>query len=321
MAQFLRVMAVLCIAFGSSSTLADGNKRLAYVVSDLQIPFWQIMERGIRSKAESLGYQLDSYSSGNDTRNELTQVIKVLNTDIDGLILSPTNSSAAVTLLRLAEEAGVPVVIADIGTQSGKYVSYIASDNFQGSYELGKILNQELEERGWLSGSVGIIGIPQTRANGRARTNGFMVALAEKNVNGAGIRQQRDFSYKETYDYAIDLIKKNQELRAIWLQGSDKYQGALDAIKDMDKSGEILLLCFDAEPEFLDMIPKGQLLAAGMQQPFLMGEEAVIQLDAYLHERPVEKTKLMPVLPVSRNNINSLIPTIRRNVLGQLDNR
>ncbi|MCI5143759.1 MAG: sugar ABC transporter substrate-binding protein, partial [Candidatus Electrothrix sp. ATG1] len=164
---------------------------------------------------------------------------------------------------------------------------------------------------------VGIIAIPQKRANGKARTRGFMRALDEAGIKGAGIEQQVTFSYQETYDYAKDLIEKNLHLRAIWLQGSDRYQGALDAIGDAGKKDAILLICFDAEPEFLKLIPAGLLVGAGMQQPFLMGERAVETLDQYLQGQVVEKLQKLPVLAISQDNIQQELATINRNVLGR----
>ncbi len=298
-----------------SPSLAS-EQRLAYLVSDLRIPFWEIMWRGVEDRARALGYEVAVYSAENSAKTELAHTAKVIREGVDGIILSPTNSSAAVTVLKLARTANIPVVISDIGADEGEYVSYIASDNREGSYQLGKVLAEALRKRGWEGGSVGVIAIPQQRANGRARTAGFMQALEEAGIKGAGIRQQVDFSYRETYDFARQLIASDHNLRALWLQGSDRYQGALDAIADTGREGEILLICFDAEPEFLQMIPQGRLVGAGMQQPFLMGEEAVAAMDAHLKGGQVPRERLLPVLAVSTDNIDRLLPEIRRNVLG-----
>ncbi|MEW8256418.1 MAG: substrate-binding domain-containing protein, partial [Candidatus Thiodiazotropha taylori] len=123
-------------------------------------------------------------------------------------------------------------------------------------------------------------------------------------------------SYRETYDYSKQMIEKYPDLRAIWLQGSDRYEGALDAIADTGKTEEILLTTFDAEPIFLDLIPQGILIGAAMQQPYLMGEEAVISMHRHLNGEMVEKEKQLPVLAISKENISEKLPTIRRNVLG-----
>lgn len=299
------------------SAAPQQHGRLVYLVSDLRIPFWEIMRRGIEQGARDLGYELFTYSAGNDPRKELEHLARALKDRVDGIILSPTTSSACATLLKLAQRADIPVVIADIGTDGGEYVAYISSDNRDGAYRIGKVLAERMHRLDWKDGTVGIISIPQKRANGRARTEGFMQALREAGIRGAGLHQQQTFSYRETYDFSRELIAANPDLRALWLQGSDRYQAALDAIADAGRKGEILLLTFDAEPVFLDLIPQGVLVGAAMQQPFLMGEKAVGAMHRHLHNEAVEQEQPLPVLAISADNIDRFMPLIRRNVLGQ----
>lgn len=315
--EYLARLCSLIILVLSATGAQAAEKRLAYLVSDLRIPFWNILWRGVESQAGRLGYKVIAYSAENDAKRELDMAAEAIRAKVDGIVLSPTNSSAAVTILKLAKAARIPVVIADIGADGGDFVSYIASDNREGSYQIGKVLVKALQARQWDTGTVGIIAIPQKRANGQARTAGFMKALGEAGIKGADIRQQVTFSHQETYDFAKDLIASNPKLRAIWLQGSDRYRGALDAIGASGKKGEILLVCFDAEPEFLDLIPQGVLLGAAMQQPFLLGEESVSAMDRHLNGKAVPRQLLLPILTISAENIRDHLPTIRRNALGQ----
>jgi ribose transport system substrate-binding protein len=293
------------------------SKKLVYLVSDINIPFWSIMAKGIKNGAKLRGYEVEVLSASNIKKNEMQNLSKAIKSGISGLIISPINSSTAVTILRIAKGANVPVVISDIGTDGGEYVSYISSNNENGAYKLGKILVDKMKKlKIDKSGSVGIVSIPQKRANGKARTAGFMKALDEAGIKGAGLLQQVDFSYKETYEHSMTLIKKNSDLKALWLQGSDKYQAALDAIKDSGKSGDILLLCFDAEPIFIDLIPQGVLVGAAMQQPYLMGQKSVESLDDFLHGKSVAKEQQLEILAVSKDSIKEQLPIIKRNVLG-----
>lgn len=304
------------LLLSASLHAAQPSKRIAYLVSDIRIPFWQIMSRGIESKAARLGYSVEIYSADNSLKKELENTAAAIAQRVDAIVVSPTSSSACTTILKLAKAANIPVVIADIGTDGGEYLSYIASDNYAGAYGLGKILAEAMKRRNYQEGRVGIIAIPQKRLNGQARTAGFMKALEEEGIKGADIKQQADFSYKETYDFSIELIDRYPDLRALWLQGSDRYQAALDAIK---KSGrDVLLICFDAEPEFMELIPKGILVGAGMQQPFLMGERSVEKIEKHFHGQEVRKELLVPVLAVSTENIAKNTPIIKRNVLGLL---
>jgi ABC-type sugar transport system substrate-binding protein len=306
------VLALSCISFNAVAE----EKKLAYIVSDLRIPFWNIMWKGVEEKSKDLGYDIQVYSADNSSKKELENTMDVIKNKVDGIVLSPTNSSAAVTILKLAGKAQIPVVISDIGTQGGEYVSYIESDNLEGAYQLGKILVHSFQMKGWQDATVGIVAIPQRRKNGKLRTKGFLKALDEGGIKSAGIRQQVDFSYEETYQLSKELIASHADLRALWLQGSDRYQGALDAIRDSGREGEILLISFDAEPEFISMIKDNKIIGAGMQQPFLMGEKAVQSLHNHLQGKKVAQKQKLDVLAVSADNIGSLLPQIERNVLG-----
>ena len=76
-----------------------------------------------------------------------------------GIIISPTDSSTAPAVLDLAKQANIPVVIADIGTDSGEYVSFIISDNYQGAYGVGKALAAAMKAAGKQDGSFD--GVPE----------------------------------------------------------------------------------------------------------------------------------------------------------------
>ena len=306
------LMCMGSLVFGST----HGTKKIAYIVSDKRIPFWNIMAKRIENKGKTLGFSVDIQSANIESKKELELAVKAIDAKVDGIILSPTNSSASVMILKLAKQAKIPVVLADIGTDGGEYLSYISSNNQQGAYKIGKILAAKMIELGYHTGKVGIIAIPQKRANGKARTAGFVQALGEARIKGVPLKQQVTFSYEETYRFTEELINQNKDLRAIWLQGSDRYKAALDAIAKKGKSGKILLVCFDAEPIFLDLIPKGIITAAAMQQPYLMGQESINVLDKHFRGVRSEKNIQLPVIAVSSQNIKKLLPTIKRNVLG-----
>ena len=313
--KIFKIMVLLL--FFISNLYSNQQKKLAYIVSDINIPFWQIISKGIKDKSNELGYEIHIYSSNNLKKSELENLASAISLKIDGLIISPINSSTAATLLEIAKMNKIPTIVADIGSDSQNYLSFISSDNKKGAYELGKILSKYMKSLSWnKEGTVGIIAIPQKRLNGKDRTIGFIQALEEDNIKVSGMYQQVDFSYEETYNYSKKLIDENKNLRAIWLQGSDKYKGALDAIKKANKQNEIALICFDAEPEFLEMIQNGDLVASAMQQPYIIGQEAVVTLNNYFNNKEVKKEQKMEILSISKENIDDKLKIIKLNVLG-----
>jgi ribose transport system substrate-binding protein len=298
-----------------ASPLAASPK-IVYIASDLAIPFWKIMASGVAKNAGELGYGFEAYDAKNSVRNELIHTVKAINEHVAGIIISPQTSSSCAMVLKLAKQAGIPVVIADIGTDDGEYVSYISSNNWQGAYDIGQVLVSNLNQRGWRNGKVGIIAIPQKRLNGQLRTSGFMKALTESGIESVDIRQMRTFSQEETYLYAVDLIKRYPDLRAIWIQTSHTVGAALRAINDLGKSDDIALISFDAEPGFIGLIRDNVILGSAMQQPYLMGQEALTVLSLYLEGKPLEKKIQLPILIISKENVVAKSSLIKRTVLG-----
>jgi len=143
-----------------------------------------------------------------------------------------------------------------------------------------------------------------------------MEALKEADIKGANIMQMQKWTKEETYDFTKKFILEYPDLRAIWLQTSNLYAGALDAIKDMKKEKEIFLIAFDAEPEFLQLIPKGNIIGSGMQQPYLMGVKAMQALDRHLNGTKVEKNIQVPILTITTENIDKKLSIINKNILG-----
>jgi len=292
------------------------NKKIVYIPIDNGIPFWQIMSKGISVIATHKKYDFEVLDAENSPKKELELTIKAIKEKVSGIIISPSNSSAAVTILEIAKNANIPVVIADIGSDGGEYVSYISSDNITGAYNLGLHLTRKMKEKGWQKGKVGIIAIPQKRINGQQRTQGFMSALRQENIKGAGIKQMVKWTEEETYQFTKDFIMNCPDVKAIWLQTSNVYKGALRAIKELKKEKEIFLVTFDAEPEFIELIKDNTIIGSAMQQPFIIGEVAAKTLLKHIEGEKVKKNIQIPILTVNKYNIMENLITIEQNVLG-----
>ena len=95
------------------------------------------------------------------------------------IVISPTDSKTAPEVLDAASKAGVPVVIADVGTNGGDYVTYVKSDNYRGAYDVGSELAAAFKEKGWNADPFALITISLARKNGQDRTNGFRDAMKD----------------------------------------------------------------------------------------------------------------------------------------------
>lgn len=319
---FLKLTASTAIAVGagvsSLHSAAAAGKELVYLTPGLDLPFWRYLSKGIEAtvKAKSFGFQtLDSHNSA---QNQLQNAQDSIARGVAGIILSPTDSSTAPSVLTLAKRAKIPVVIADIGTNSGDYASFIISDNYRGAHDVGMALAHALKKKGWEAGSVGIVAISQARKNGQARTKGFLDGMKEGGFTGkeAGLQQMQSYTADETFKFTQDLLTANPDMRGLFIQTDQPAIGALRAIKAARRDGQVLLAAFDGIPEFVDLLKSGQIVASGMQQPYLMGVRSGEAMLAALDGKTPKKEITVPILAVTSENIDKELPTVKKTVFA-----
>ena len=291
-------------------------KHFAYLTPGLDLPFWRYLSKGIEGEAKKRGDTVTTYDSHNDASTQLKNAQDAIARKVDGILISPTDSSTAPSVLTAAAQANIPVVIADIGTTSGDYVSFIISDNESGAYNVGKQLVADLKAKNWATGPVGIVSISLARNNGKARTGGFRKALSEGGVKEVALDQMQTYTADETFRYVQDMLTAHPDLHGIFVQTDTPSLGAARAIQASHRQDTLLLAAFDGVPDFVKMIQDGTIVCSGMQQPYLMGVRSVEALYDHLGGKTPPKQVLVPIIVVAKDNIEKVLPTIKTTVFA-----
>ena len=129
--NFLSIIATATISaavgLASSGGAQAQTKEIVYLTPGLDLPFWRYLSKGIESAAKKEGYAYQALDSHNNAQTQLKNAQDSIARGVAGIAISPTDSSTAPSVLALAARANIPVVVADIGTNSGEYVSFIIS--------------------------------------------------------------------------------------------------------------------------------------------------------------------------------------------------
>jgi ribose transport system substrate-binding protein len=309
-------LATMTIGFAAPARAAD-TKEIVYLTPSLNLPFWRYLSNGIESVAKKEGFSYTALDSNNSAETQLKNAQDAIARGVAGIAISPTDSSTAPSVLAAAARAKIPVVVADIGTNSGDYVSFIISDNKQGAFGVGEALAAALKEKGWTDGSVGLVTISQARKNGQARTAGFREAMKNAGITKeAGLQQMQAYTADETFKFTQDMLTANPNMKAMFIQTDQPTMGALRAIKAGHRDGTLLVAAFDGIPEFVDLLKKGDIVASGMQQPYLMGVKSGEALISAIKGGTPEKQILVPIIVATSKNIDEILPTIKQTVFG-----
>ena len=309
-------LAATTMGFAAPARAAD-TKEIVYLTPSLNLPFWRYLSNGIESVAKKEGFSYTALDSNNSAETQLKNAQDAIARGVAGIAISPTDSSTAPSVLAAAARAKIPVVVADIGTNSGDYVSFVISDNKQGAFGVGEALAAALKEKGWTDGSVGLVTISQARKNGQARTAGFREAMKNAGITKeAGLQQMQAYTADETFKFTQDMLTANPNMKAMFIQTDQPTMGALRAIKAGHRDGTLLVAAFDGIPEFVDLLKKGEIVASGMQQPYLMGEKSGEALVTAIKGGTPEKQILVPIVVATSKNIDEILPTIKQTVFG-----
>lgn len=320
--SFLKLAAGSTLLAGTGlaglSAAAAAGKDIVYLTPGLDLPFWRYLSKGIEATVKEKGFNFQALDSHNSAETQLRNAQDSIARGVAGIVISPTDSSTAPSVLALAQKANIPVVIGDIGTNSGDYASFIISDNYKGAHDVGVALAAALKEKGWEGGSVGIVAISQARKNGQARTKGFQDGLKEGGFTGkeAGLQQMQSYTADETFKFTQDLLTANPDMRGLFIQTDQPAIGALRAIKAARRDGEVLVAAFDGIPEFVDLLKSGDLVVSGMQQPYLMGVKSGEALLEVLDGKTPEKEITVPIVAITNKNVEQELPTIRQTVFA-----
>ncbi len=308
-------VSLLSAPFVSRFARAAG-KEMVYITPGLDLPFWRYLSRGIEATATKAGMTFTALDSHNNAQTQLSNAQDAISRGVAGICISPTDSSTAPSVLALASKAKIPVVVSDIGTNSGDYVSFVISDNFEGAHAVGQALAAAMKAKGTTDGSVGIIAISQARKNGQARTAGFRKAMAEAGITKeAGLQQMATYSTDETFKFTQDMLTANPGMRGLWIQTDQPTLGALRALKT-GRRDDVLVAAFDGTPELVELIKQGQVVGSGMQQPYLMGQKSAEALLQHMDGKTPEKQIDVPILAVTAQNVAQMLPTIKQTVFA-----
>ena len=295
---------------------AQETYEVAYLTPGLNVPFWKYLSDGIKQQAETdaaesgASITVTDYDSRNDAGTQLQNAQDAITAGTNLIIISPTDSSTAPTVLELAAENNVPVVIADIGTDEGEYVSFVISSNESGAYDAGKVLVETMKEKGFEAADVLMITISQARLNGQNRTRGITRAVEEGGSKIVQFLESEDYTRAEAQRQASDMLTANPEARGFFTQHDEAALGALAAIEESGRAAEIVFASFDGSPESVELIKEGKLVAAAMQQPVLMGRLSMEVGLKHLRGETVEQETEVPTILVTPENVAELEATL-----------
>jgi ribose transport system substrate-binding protein len=195
-----------------------------------------------------------------------------LNKKPAALCFAALDSKAAIPLLQKAKDAGIPVVGFDSGVDSDIPVATAATDNIAAA----GVAADKMAELIGNKGKVAIIVHDQTSQTGVTHRDSFVNQMKAKHpdVQIVDIQYGGGDQLKST-DLAKAIIQANPDLKGFFGANEGSIIGVLNAVKELKKEGQIVVIGYDSGKQQIDAIKSGIEAGAITQNPIGIGAECV----------------------------------------------
>ncbi|SMC96266.1 ABC-type sugar transport system, substrate-binding protein, contains N-terminal xre family HTH domain [Desulfocicer vacuolatum DSM 3385] len=269
------------------------NKTIGLSVSTLQTSFFLTLLKGAQEAADLYGLTLIVKDAQNSDSQQLSDIVDLLEQDVDILMVNPTNTESVMPGIGMANKKAVPIISVDRKTSGGKILCHIESDNVEGGRMAAEILARYFKEGARV---IEIEGIPGTSAC-YERGVGFNKELQKYPQIKVVARDVANFDRKEAREVMLRILQGGEGFDAVFAHNDDMILGVIDALKKFNYGHSPLLIGFDALPEAKKAIHQDELNATIAQQPELMGKLSIETAVRYFRGEKV-KPKLFVDLSV-----------------------
>ncbi len=283
---------------GENSKDQQSNGLIGITIMSSENPFFNVLANAADQEAKKHGYETEILSGDNDPDKQDRQIKDFIAKKVAAIIISPCNAHAIGASIKSANQAGIPVFMADTGTtdSTAQVVSTIETANYEGGMQAGQAMIELLGEEG---GEVLVLDFKQAESCLK-RVAGFKKVIADHNVSSPDAQIQivselasggrRDVANQST----SDALQAHPNLKAIFAINDPAALGAYAAMEKVGKQNDIKIIGFDGMPEGKTAIKEGKIYADPIQFPEKIGEMTVQAIMRYFDGEEVESRIQIP---------------------------
>lgn len=221
-----------------------------------------------------------------DTAGQIAVVKNFITRRVDGICLAPTHSEALIDVVAEAKDEGIPVVILDSGLGEGaEFLSYVATDNFNGGVLAGRHLAESLGGRG----NVILMRYRAGSESTEQREEGFLKAMKEyPRIKILSSDQYGEAKTEQAMAKAQSLLLKYQDdVDGFFAVCEPNCNGAFEALEQTGMAGKVKFVAFDPSEGLINGLKEGKVAGIVLQDPVTMGYEAVKAVVSHLRGEEV----------------------------------
>lgn len=303
---------------GSSQQTAQKEKKgpedlhIVYVTPLLASDVWLVSKEGFDAAAEDMGFTGDWVGPANiDVDSMIKQIEIAIAEGADGIITCGLNPEAMVNVMNQADEAGIPVVLVNAGSDiEAPYFAYIGTDG----ETLGSMAaEQVMDKLGDEEPQVIYVGSTITNSSVIDTTNGYKSVFEDVSGYKELSMEENNDDLQTSVDLWQNLFTTYPEVNVCANVSPSGAVGAAQVAEEMKISDRLTIMSIDDTAEILDLIREGKIYGTMSQNYYRMGYQAAQWIVDYQTEgkEPENKINDSGTVFVNKDNVDTFGETLR----------
>ncbi len=288
-------LALLLLACGKEDETASPKQNMIAVIpKGTTHEFWKSIHAGAVKASRELDVEIiwKGPLKEDDREAQISVMENFISRGVSGIVLAPLDDIALRAPVANAASLGIPVVIIDSDLKSDDYVSFVATDNYEG----GRLGAQKLVELLDGDGRVVMLRCLEGSASTTNREQGFLDEIAEaKRIVVVSSNQYGGPTTETAYRASENLLAPLKgpdgtlTIDGIFCVNESTTFGMLRALQDGGLAGKVRFVGFDSSSKLVEALRKRELDGLVLQNPFEMGYRGVHTIVAHLRGEHVER--------------------------------
>ncbi|AJC79636.1 MULTISPECIES: sugar ABC transporter substrate-binding protein [Rhizobium] len=279
-------------------------KKLGLAVANLQANFFNQIKQSVEAEAKKRGIEVITVDAKGDGPTQVNQIQDLLTQKIDALIYIPAGAAAATVPVKLAKNAGIPVVNVDRNAEGAPGDTFLATDSVASAKA---VCDYILKEAGGKGKMVIIHGQKGTTPE-VDRSKGCAESLkAYPDVKVVAEQYSNIWSQDEGFQIMQNMLQANPDVSIVFAQADGLALGAAQAIKVANPSQKIVVGGFDGDTAALEALSKGVFNVTATQQTQKMGRDAVENAAKLVAGEKVPPVQLLDATLTTKENVAGFI--------------
>jgi ribose transport system substrate-binding protein len=267
-------------------------------------PFYIAMLRGIRARAQDLGWTVVAVSSNEDKLKQINGVQDLVARGVKGILISPIDAVAVNAAYDAAAQAKIPIISVGRGSASPNQTLHVAMDEKQIGRDIAEWTAKRIGGDGKIAMLLGPSGAPTFRNLG----DGFTDVMAKYPNIKIVFRSDGPLTRERGLKQAEDALVANPDLKAIYTANDDVALGATQAVIAANKTGQTMVTGMNGVPPALRAVKDGNLAMTVELNPVEWGRLGVDTLDTYFKGGSLNAQVFIKHQLIDSSNIDAKLP-------------